>query len=212
MLKGWFFINEYKELERWKDIEGFDGAYQVSTWGNVRSVDRYVSAKNGSKRFSRGKMLKPTLRSGYYSVNLSKDGVFKFYNIHLLVARAFIPKPKSDEGLVLNHIDEDPLNNYVENLEWITHKANLNHGTAILRKSKMIEGLDRDGNIVVQFNKMIDADAAGYNRRVISRIINGKRTNNEFKGLYWRQVDREEQLDRIKDIFLAQDTTWKTIK
>lgn len=71
----------------------------------------------------------------------------------------------------------------------------------------MIEGLDRDGNIVVQFNKMIDADAAGYNRRVISRIINGRRTNNEFKGLYWRQVDREEQLDRIKDIFLAQDTT-----
>lgn len=152
-------------------------------------------------------MLKPTLRSGYYSVNLSKDGVFKFYNIHLLVARAFIPKPKSDERLVVNHIDEDPLNNYVENLEWITHKANLNHGTAILRKSKMIEGLDRDGNIVVQFNKMIDADAAGYNRRVISRIINGRRTNNEFKGLYWRQVDREEQLDRIKDIFLAQDTT-----
>lgn len=152
-------------------------------------------------------MLKPTLRSGYYSVNLSKDGVFKFYNIHLLVARAFIPKPKSDERLVVNHIDEDPLNNYVENLEWITHEANLNHGTAILRKSKMIEGLDRDGNIVVQFNKMIDADAAGYNRRVISRIINGRRTNNEFKGLYWRQVGREEQLDRIKDIFLAQDTT-----
>lgn len=88
----------------------FCGAYQVSTWGNVRSVDRYVSAKNGSKRFSRGKMLKPTLRSGYYSVNLSKDGVFKFYNIHLLVARAFIPKPKSDERLVVNHIDEDPLN------------------------------------------------------------------------------------------------------
>lgn len=81
-------------------------------------------------------MLKPTLRSGYYSVNLSKDGVFKFYNIHLLVARAFIPKPKSDERLVVNHIDEDPLNNYVENLEWITHEANLNHGTAILQKIK----------------------------------------------------------------------------
>jgi len=120
--------------EIWKDIPGYEGLYQVSNMGRVKSVERYVP----NKRFSIiGQMLvrekvKSFRRSGngYANVTLSKDGIPSVLLVHRLVASAFIPNP--DDLPVVNHIDGNPRNNNVENLEWCTCKHNVNHALVIL--------------------------------------------------------------------------------
>lgn len=110
-------------MEVWKDIEGYKGLYQVSSWGRVRSFYRG------------GRVLKCRKnRDGYLLVTLCENGNVKDYSIHRLVTQAFIPNPQNKSEV--NHIDENKENNRVENLEWCTRKENVNHGTRNLRISK----------------------------------------------------------------------------
>lgn len=103
----------------WKDIEGYEGLYQVSNTGKVRSLNY--------RRTGETKVLKPsTSKLGYKSVNLCKDGKNKGYLVHRLVALAFIPNPNNYP--VVNHKDENPSNNTVWNLEWCTQEYNINYG------------------------------------------------------------------------------------
>lgn len=108
--------------EIWKDIEGYEGIYQVSNLGRV-------------KRVTTGRILKSYKdRGGYLRVDLCKSGKRKNHKIHRLVAQAFIPNP--DNKLQVNHIDENKTNNSVDNLEWVTAKENCNHGTHNERSSR----------------------------------------------------------------------------
>lgn len=125
--------------EDWKDIKGYEGYYQISNMGNIRSVDKYVvNNKNGSLAFKKGKPLKPQKQnSGYLYISLSREDKRKNFLIHRLVAEAFIPNPDKLEQV--NHKDENKHNNNIENLEWCTQAYNLNYGTAIERRvSKLI--------------------------------------------------------------------------
>lgn len=107
--------------EIWKDIKGFESFYQVSNLGNVKSLDRYILYSNGTRHFHSGKILTPTLNKyGYYYVHLKKEGSNKKIYVHRLVAQAFIPNKNNKEEV--NHIDCNPANNKVDNLEWVTHK------------------------------------------------------------------------------------------
>lgn len=109
-------------MEVWKDIEGYEGLYQVSSWGRV-------------KRLNTGRILKGRKNTNsYLTVGLCKNGEQKDYLIHRLVAQAFIPNPHNKPQV--NHIDENKENNHAENLEWVTAKENNNHGTHNLRASK----------------------------------------------------------------------------
>ena len=116
-------------MEQWKDIEGYEGLYQVSNLGNVRSL-----------KFSGGnkvKLLKQnTTKEGYKRVGLCKNGKRKDYRIHRLVAMTFIPNP--DNLPIINHKDEDKTNNNVKNLEWCTYEYNNNYGTRNERAGKNI--------------------------------------------------------------------------
>lgn len=119
----------------WKDIEGFEGLYQVSDCGEVRSLDRKVF--NGKTYYQKyGQLITPSKNhsSGYLKVGLWKDGTHHNRYIHHLVFEAFVGK--RDPKLELNHIDEDSQNNCLDNLEEVTPLANKHHGTRIERCAK----------------------------------------------------------------------------
>lgn len=114
------------ETETWKDVEGCEGAYQVSNWGRVRSLDREVPHSSGGLARLRGRILKPQRGgAGYLHVTLRGDGEWSHVDIHRLVLDAFMgPAP---DGHECNHIDGDKANNHIDNLEWVTHGANMRH-------------------------------------------------------------------------------------
>ena len=116
--------------EIWKDVVGFEGYYQVSNLGRVRSLDRYVEnsgiGKGSGRRFHKGQVLKARIaRHGYYQITLHKPMVKTSFTIHLLVAPVFLgDRPK---GFQVNHLDGNKLNNCVENLEYCSPKDNTHH-------------------------------------------------------------------------------------
>lgn len=116
--------------EEWKPIPDYEGYYEVSNMGGIRSVDRVVTYSNGTKRLHRGRILKHEINyKGYHRVRLSKGSKTKHLSVHQVVAQAFIPNPHGYTQV--NHIDEDKDNNRVDNLEWCTVAYNNKYGNRI---------------------------------------------------------------------------------
>lgn len=112
--------------ELWKDIEGYEGHYQISNFGNVKSLQRYAKRSNGTKQFVKGRLLKKGLnRCGYEKVNLHKAGNTEVKYIARLVAIAFVENPHNKEQV--NHINGVKHDNMWTNLEWVTPKENIRH-------------------------------------------------------------------------------------
>ena len=117
--------------EEWRDIKGYEGLYQVSNLGRVKSLNY--------KHTNREKILKDsTNKNGYKNVNLYLEGVLRRFLIHRLVAEAFIENPNNYPKV--NHKDENKENNKANNLEWCTQKYNINYGTRTQRHSESIKG------------------------------------------------------------------------
>ncbi|WP_462399780.1 NUMOD4 domain-containing protein [Lacticaseibacillus pantheris] len=117
-------------IEEWKPVKQYEGTYEVSNLGRVRSVDRFDT--NG--HHLRSVVLKPHYnKKGYARVCLSVGNCSRYMQIHRLVALAFIPNPLNLP--VVNHKDECPSNNNVTNLEWCTTEYNVNYGTGLQRRS-----------------------------------------------------------------------------
>ena len=115
-------------IEEWRPVVGYEGLYEVSNIGRVRSLDRYVKGKGKSYFLHKGRVLSPGMKpEGYLVVRLQR----RTFYIHRLVTEAFIPNP--DNLPEVNHKDEDKTNNRVENLEWCNHKYNMNYGTRNIR-------------------------------------------------------------------------------
>ena len=129
----WFNVTDLSD-EIWIDIKDFEGLYQVSSFGRVRSLDRYVKMFNRWGQqilvFKKGVIIRPCLTRGYKVVLLSdRSRQQKYYpkRVNRLVAEAFIPNPNNLPQV--NHKDENKLNNRVDNLEWCTVEYNNNYGT-----------------------------------------------------------------------------------
>ena len=121
--------------EIWRPIEGYEGLYEVSNTGRVRSVDRYVKTCYGSYRLYKGKVLSLVITSyGYFVVSLHFNGKQNTIKVHRIVAQAFIPNP--DNLPEVNHKDEVKTNNNVDNLEWCDSKYNNSYGSKIERQKK----------------------------------------------------------------------------
>lgn len=124
--------------EIWKDIEGYEGLYMISSMGRVKSVDRQVRKENYF-RTVRENFLKQRLgKHGYVQVTLCKDGRMKTYLIHRLVAKAFIPNPESKP--YIDHINTIKTDNRTDNLRWVTRKENGQNPLSRLHRSECQKG------------------------------------------------------------------------
>lgn len=114
-------------MEIWKTVNGYEGLYEVSNKGRVRSLDKIVPKWDG-QRLLKGKILKGGItRFGYVKVILTKEKTKRTFLVHRLVAEAFIENDNPKSKNQVNHIDGDKLNNSIENLEWVTASENVRH-------------------------------------------------------------------------------------
>lgn len=186
---------ETKEI--WKPVVGWEGLYEVSNFGNVRSVDRLVESRGFSKQYRNGKILYQRTQNGYRRVKLCNGGVNKVKMVHRLVAEAFIPNPQSLP--FINHKDEVRSNNRVDNLEWCTRLYNMRYGNCVenIRKShinnkklsKPVSKCDLNGNILEIYPSQ--AEAARANGLWQSRISNcclGKKKCVTHGGFKWKYI------------------------
>ena len=173
-------------MEIWEDIADYEGLYQVSSLGRVKSLGNYKSSKE--------KILKlRSDRKGYLRVDLCKEGKRKTYTVHRLVAQAFIPN--LENKLEVNHKDEDKTNNKVENLEWVTRKENINHGTRNERMAKSLQnhkqtskpiyGINIKTNERIEFPSTMEAQRNGFDASNIVKCLKGRlKTHKGYKWYY----------------------------
>jgi hypothetical protein len=137
-----------REPEVWKDIPGYEGLYQVSSWGNVKSFDILINHYSGIKRIRKGKLLTKNIykKDMYYVVVLCKNREKKRFPIHLLVLKVFVCDKPSEKHKG-NHKDLDKLNNYYKNLEWVTIRENTSHYYLSTNKSSEFIGVTYDSSM-----------------------------------------------------------------
>lgn len=175
-------MKHIRTLEEWKDIKGYEGLYQVSDLGRVRSLDR-LSADG---RRLKGQFLKPYKnKGGYVCVTLCKNGQIKGFQIHRLVAEAFIPNP--DNFPQVNHRNERRDDNKAFNLEWCDAKYNSNYGNhkqnvaaAISKKVRCIE------TGVIYDSITIAAESVGRKKAALSNCLRGHTLS--CGGYHWEYV------------------------
>lgn len=167
-------------MEIWHDVRGYEGIYQVSNIGNVRSLDRIC---NGVR--VKGQYKKQSINSnGYRVVNLVYCGKQRLGLVHRLVATAFIDNPHDKQEV--NHIDGDKTNNNVKNLEWVTGDENMEHAFSIglLQRQPVI----MDGYI--KFDSITKcAKYLGVDHHEIRRALNG-----EYKTVHGHSFERSEAI------------------
>jgi len=129
--------------EIWKDIKGYEGLYQISNFGNIKSVER-IAFRNKTTFKKKEKLLSPFLnRNGYLAIVLWKDGKYKMTYIHRLVTLTFIQNVNKLEQV--NHKDGNKLNNRVDNLEWCSRSDNIKHAVkcGLITKEKIYDTINK---------------------------------------------------------------------
>lgn len=181
-------------MEQWKEIKGYEGRYEVSNYGNVRSFLFYSPKRKEYLLRKQPRLLRQNnTHDGYKRVALSKEGKMKHITVHRLVAMAFIPNP--DNAPAVNHKDEDITNNHVSNLEWCTNKYNSNYGTlrdriknrlsANHHLAKQVVQMSLDGKDIETFPSTREAARHfGIRSECITRCCQGK--YKQAAGFKWR--------------------------
>ena len=176
--------------EEWRDVVGYEGLYQVSDQGHVKSLERTFINKSGRKRTVKERILKPDMgRGGYLLVNLHAGGKIRKFYVHRLVCEAFHENP--DNKPQVNHLNEDKTDNRACNLEWCTAEENTNFGTRNERSakalSKPVGQYTLDGELVKIWSSAREAQRqAGFNQSNISKVACGK--YKQAYGFIWKYV------------------------
>ena len=191
--------------EIWKDIKDFEGLYQVSNLGNVKSLDRDIIDKNGKIRHYKGQIMSGRIKKGtnqgYVMYDLFKDNKRKTVRLHRLVAEAFIPNPNNLPEV--NHIDGNKENNTVDNLEWCTRGENIKHAYNKNLRSPAMKGCiernknvsikvalcDKNYNIEKEFNSISDlAKEINSSSASLSKQLRNKNGKIIYKNYYIKYI------------------------
>lgn len=169
--------------EIWKSVVGYEGSYEVSSYGNVRSVTRKVRTGKNYTRTVKGKILRQHVsRNGYKFLSLCKNGKYTGCFVHVLVAKAFLPNPNNYP--IVNHKSQEKTDNRVENLEWCTYLYNNTYGGLNEKKMKPVDQFTADGLLVKSYKSL--TDAAMENGYMIGNISNCCRgVIKQYKGYKW---------------------------
>ena len=195
-------------IEEWRPIEGYEGLYEVSNTGQVRSVDRYVIDSLGHRRFYKSKILSLLKGEyGYIQVNLYCNGKNKKCLVHRLVIEAFLPNP--DNLPEVNHLDEDKTNNRVDNLEWCDRKYNLSYGSRQERyRNTMLEngywtGLSKDEYIKKYYEKNKES-IKKYKKKYNQKYYQDHKDKISDSKRSYYQENKDRICERQKEYYLKK--------
>ena len=157
--------------ENWKDILDFEGYYQISDLGRVKSLAKTITRKNGVKVFMPEKILKPTKANpGYFSLILCKENCRKTVRVHRLIAQAFIDNPKNKPEV--NHINGIKTDNRIENLEWVTCSENIKHAFDTgLNKPQDVRGV-KNGRCKLSEKQVLEIRESKLSNKDLSKSYN----------------------------------------
>lgn len=176
-----------KEIEEWKDINGYEGKYQVSDWGRVRDTNYRCTNKSRLRTIN-------TNNGGYKYLKIQINGRKVFYFVHRLVYETFVGR--IPDKMQINHKDENPQNNNLSNLMIVTPKENSNWGNRNnkISKSKLLKHprtvpIDKisiaDGEVIKTYPSAMRAEKDGYDRHHILRVCRGE--YSQHKGFIWKR-------------------------
>lgn len=194
--------------EVWKDIKGYEGLYQISTNGRVKSLLKVTKFGNRLK-VNEEMILKPALgKRGYYVVSLNHNGKSKTFTIHRLIAEAFIPNPLNKK--FIDHINTIKTDNRIENLRWVTSKENSNNILTLKHSSestskkwkdgcynnrnnihyRKVQQFDKEGNLIATYDSIIEvSEITGVERSSISAVCLGTNPKRHTAGGYiWKHL------------------------
>ena len=147
--------------EVWRDVQNYEGLYKVSNLGRILSVKKQL-------------ILKPKQsHHNYLRIQLYNKSKFKTFAIHRIVATAFIPNPNNYKEV--NHLNENPSDNSVANLEWCSRKHNVNYGARTTKTMKMVTQIDKNDNVVATYRSLSEASKKTNARQgAISNVCTGR--------------------------------------
>lgn len=172
-------------FEVWKPIQGYEDLYEVSNYGRVRSLGCFTKGRNNSLRFIKGRILSQIRHGRYLHTLLGRNEDKKWFEVHQLVAQAFISNPNGCD--VVHHKDHNPQNNRVENLMWVSKEEHVEIHTN--ERAKRVDQIDKvTGEILHQWNSATEAARElGYDQGNISKCCNNKYPlNKTYKNYIWR--------------------------
>lgn len=190
-------------MEVWKTIPGYDGIYEISDRGRVRSLDRMAKGSNGIDELHHGCMIKLHARSNYLYVALHKDGTSVSYDVHRLVAESFV-EGKTSERAVVNHKNLNKHDNRAENLEWVTESENCRHAWENGAMQNHVSQRVKKAIVCVETERVFQSsfEAAGYlndtvfqNTKDIPTMARNIRHHMKHGrmsyGYHWRDFNKE---------------------